>query len=100
MKAPYFVELLTRTGEVLQRHQVAELPIYLGRGYENDVILDDAHTAASHAMVEALDDGHLLLRDLGSRNGTIHRGQKRGNIILDGDTVVRLGQPLPCLARY
>lgn len=92
MRPPYFIETLSRNGEVLQRQPVAALPIHLGRGYDNDFILDDAHTAASHALIEAHDDKHLMLRDLGSQNGTIHDGRRCQNVILSGDTVVRLGQ--------
>lgn len=92
MKAPYFIETLSRGGEVLHRHQVGSLPIRLGRAYDNDVILDDAHTAAQHAVIEAYDDAHLMLRDLGGRNGTIHQGKRHSTVIMGGDTVVRLGQ--------
>jgi pSer/pThr/pTyr-binding forkhead associated (FHA) protein len=33
----------------------------------------------------------LLLRDLGSQNGVIHRGQRQLQVALHGDSVVRLG---------
>ena len=75
------------------------LPIRIGRGYDNDFILDDAHSAASHAIVEADGDGGLVLRDLGSKNGVIHRGQRQTSMALDGDTVVRLGHTQPARAR-
>lgn len=91
MKAPYFVEILARNGDVLHRHKVAQLPIRIGRGYDNDIILDDAHTAASHAVVEMDQHGQIVLRDLGSKNGSVHRGRRRASVTLDGDTVVRLG---------
>lgn len=91
MKPPYFVEILARNDDVLQRHTVASLPLRLGRGYDNDVILDDSHVGARHAVVEANEDGRLVLRDLGSRNGSVLAGQRRSSIVLDGDTVVRLG---------
>lgn len=91
MKPPYFIETLARNGEVLNRQHVAALPIRLGRGYDNDFILDDAHTAARHAVIEADADGALVLRDLGSQNGSVHLGKRKQRIALDGDTVVRLG---------
>ena len=65
MKAPYFIEILARNGDVLHRHKVAALPIRLGRSYDNDIILDDAHSAAAHAIVDANEQGELVLRDLG-----------------------------------
>ncbi len=91
MRAPYFVELLAPNGDVLQRQQLNGLPIRLGRSYDNDFILDDAHTGAQHAVVEADADGNLVMRDLGSQNGTIHLGRRKSSIALRGDTVVRLG---------
>ena len=91
MKPPYFIETLARNGDVLHRHQVNSLPIRLGRGYDNDFILDDAHTAVRHAVIDGHSDEQLILRDLGSQNGTIHMGKRRSSVILGGDTVVRLG---------
>jgi hypothetical protein len=91
MRGPWFIETLARNGEVLQRHQLAALPIRIGRGYDNDYIVDDAYAAPSHAVVELAPDGQLVLRDLGTRNGVVHKGRKHQRIELTGDTVVRLG---------
>ncbi len=91
MKAPYFIEILAENGEVQQRQRIASLPIRIGRGYDNDFILDDAHTAPAHAIVEDDGAGGLLLRDLGSQNGVIHRGQRQLQVALSGNSIVRLG---------
>jgi len=91
MRGPWFVETLARNGDVLQRHCVEALPIRLGRGYENDVILDDDYAAANHARIELDGAGRLLLRDLGSSNGIVHQGKRLPEIVLSGDTVVRIG---------
>lgn len=91
MKAPYFIEILARNGDVLHRHKVDALPIRLGRSYDNDVILDDAHSAAAHAIVDANEQGELVLRDLGSQNGTYLKGKRQTSVVLGGDTMVRLG---------
>lgn len=91
MKAPYFIETLARNGDVLHRHQVAGLPIRLGRGYDNDFILDDAHAAPRHAIIEAGADGRLVLRDLGTKNGVVYRGKRQHSIALTGDMVIRMG---------
>jgi hypothetical protein len=87
----WHIEVLARNGEVKQRQRVSELPIRLGRAYDNDFILDDHHTAAHHAVVEMTDDGGLQIRDLGSRNGVIHKGRRYVTMRLDGEHVVRLG---------
>ncbi len=91
MSAPYFVEILARNGDVLHRHRLAQLPISIGRGYDNDVILDDAHSAARHASINLDEHGQLLLRDLGSTNGSYFAGQRCEAIALDGHRVIRLG---------
>jgi hypothetical protein len=93
MSAPYFIETLARNGEVLHRHQVAALPIRLGRGYDNDFILDDDFAAPRHAVIDIDADagGTLVLRDLGSKNGVIHRGKRHASLPLTGNTVFRIG---------
>jgi hypothetical protein len=91
MSGPWFIETLARNGDVLQRSRIEALPIRIGRGYDNDLILDDDYVAASHALIELDAAGRLLLRDLGSRNGIVHRGRRRPELVLSGDTVVRIG---------
>ena len=41
MSGPWYIETLARNGDVLQRHCVDALPIRIGRGYDNELILDD-----------------------------------------------------------
>ncbi|MES2318071.1 MAG: FHA domain-containing protein [Pseudomonadota bacterium] len=91
MSAPYFIETLARNGDVLHRHQVNTLPIRLGRGYDNDFILDDTFAAPRHAVIDADEQGRLFLRDLGSKNGVVHRGKRHTSLNIDGDTVIRIG---------
>jgi pSer/pThr/pTyr-binding forkhead associated (FHA) protein len=91
MNAPYFVEILARNGDVLHRHQVNSLPIRLGRGYDNDFIIDDAHAAANHAVIESDADGVLRVRDLGTQNGVVSKGKRHQLLPLTGDTVLRIG---------
>jgi hypothetical protein len=87
----WFIETLARNGDVLQRRRVEALPIRLGRGYDNDFILDDDYVAARHARIELDEAGRLVLRDLGSRNGIVHKGRRLPEVVLLGDTVVRIG---------
>jgi hypothetical protein len=76
---------------VLHRHRINELPIRLGRGYQNDFILDDPYAASRHAIIEAGPDGTLVLRDLDSMNGVIVRGKRQPTVNMTGDTVIRVG---------
>ena len=91
MNGPFFIETLARNGDVLHRHRVNTLPITLGRGYDNDFILDDAHTAARHAVVEQAEDGGLVMRDLNTQNGIVVHGKRQSSVPVSGTTVVRLG---------
>lgn len=88
---PWFIELLARNGDVLARLRIDALPIRIGRGYDNDLILDDDYAAASHAVLERDAAGRLLLRDLGSRNGIVVRGKRLTETVLTDDTVARIG---------
>jgi hypothetical protein len=87
----WYIETLARNGDVLRRQRIEALPIRLGRGYDNDFIIDDDYVAASHARIELDAAGRLVLRDLGSRNGLDHRGKRLQEVVLLGDTVVRVG---------
>lgn len=91
MSGPWFIETLARNGDVLQRQRVDALPIRLGRAYDNDVIVDDDYAAPAHAVAERDAAGRLVLRDLGTRNGIVHKGRRQHSIVLSGDTVVRIG---------
>jgi pSer/pThr/pTyr-binding forkhead associated (FHA) protein len=91
MSSPYFIEILNRSGDVKERHRLVSLPIRIGRAYDNDVILDDPHSATYHAQILANDQGKLVVHDLGSKNGLVCRNQRHHEIALDGNCVFRLG---------
>ncbi|CAM3985145.1 FHA domain-containing protein [Corallococcus sp. ZKHCc1 1396] len=64
-----FLEVLE--GDAVQaRHRLETWPVTVGRGYGNDVILDDPKVSAEHLRLERREDGAVLLRDVGSVNGT------------------------------
>ena len=92
MNPPFFVEILTRNKEVKFRHQVNSLPIRIGRGYDNDVILDDPNISAHHALIDETADGRLVIQDLGSHNGIIYKGMRQTEITVEGNMILRLGQ--------
>ncbi len=71
--------------------KVDQLPIRLGRGYDNDFILDDAFAAPRHAVVEAGANGEMVLRDLGTLNGVVVKRARKTSLAIDGDTVFRIG---------
>jgi hypothetical protein len=87
----YFVEILNANGDVQARHKFTELPVRLGRSYSNDIILDDHHTAAEHAIVELNEHDKLVVRDLGSQNAIKLNGKTHAQLHLNGDTIFQLG---------
>lgn len=91
MNRPIFVEQLTPDGEVLHRSKVAHLPITIGRAYDNDIILDDPHTAAHHAQIELNQLDELIIADLGSYNGITYANTRENFFVIGGDDVYRLG---------
>jgi hypothetical protein len=68
------------------------LPVRVGRSYSNDIILDDPHTAAEHAIIELDEAGNIVLRDLGSHNGIKLKGKSHAQAKLTGNTIAQLGQ--------
>ena len=85
------MEVLHRNKEVRHRHQKELLPIRIGRGYDNDIILDDPHTSAHHAIIEQTAEGGLMVQTFDSQNGIIHNGLRQKEILIDGHTIFRLG---------
>lgn len=64
-----YVEILSAGGDVLSRHALYRWPACIGRGYNADVMVDDAHLAPAHVRIEPGEDGRYTVRDLGSVNG-------------------------------
>ena len=65
---------LLRAGEVEEALEVAELPLVIGRSDDVDVRVDCRWASRRHCEIDHV-DGQLVLRDLGSRHGTIVNGQ-------------------------
>lgn len=66
---------ILRHGVVIREQVVRELPVHLGRGPDNDVVLFDASVSRRHAVVETDAAGELVVRDVGSRN-SVHIGPR------------------------
>lgn len=87
------LELLDRAGRVEQRIIVGDRPLRIGRAFDNDLIVDDAHADAHHAEVVVDENGVPTVRDLGSVNGLRSTGARGrvDTIVLDRDTTFFLG---------
>lgn len=96
MGAVIWVEVLGRHGEVVERHRVAAEEARVGRGLDNDVVVDDPHVAPSHLRVARSPEGALVAEDLGSVNGLfVEKGRERqARVDLAAHPVVRIGRTL------
>ncbi|WP_375759252.1 FHA domain-containing protein [Corallococcus exercitus] len=87
-----FLEVLE--GDAVQsRHRLDKLPVTVGRGYANDIILDDPKVSAEHLRLERREDGAVVLHDVGSVNGTfsVEPWAALKELVLTPDTRVSVG---------
>ena len=91
-----WIEILSRHRDVATRIGVAGEVASIGRGYENDVILDDPYVAARHLRIFRDEAGQLVAEDLGSINGTFLDGStsRTSRLVIDGGRAIRIGQTL------
>jgi len=89
-----WIEILSPHGEVITRVRIAGSEARIGRGYDNDVIIDDPYVAASHLRIFRSEDGKLIAEDMGSVNGTFLYGDRTrlSRVAVDGKLPVRIGQ--------
>jgi hypothetical protein len=109
------IELVEREGHPARLVDVHAWPVTLGRALDNDIVLDDPHVAAHHAVLEQpaepdlAGDGRIALRVLATRNGvrlggrpvtdTVPLALPAGGALLQlGMTQVRLRLPGEVLA--
>jgi pSer/pThr/pTyr-binding forkhead associated (FHA) protein len=63
------LHILQRDGSVIER-EIQSSEFRIGKGPQNDIILNDASVSGTHAMI-TFGDERFMLTDLGSRNGTL-----------------------------
>ncbi len=83
----WVIERLNRDGSVNTRLNVQSTDdkitsITVGRALDNDVVIDDAHSAPHHARLDFAPDGSASLIDLGSKNKIINHAKKHVDAIL------------------
>jgi hypothetical protein len=88
------VEILDRRAAVRQRVRLVAFPANFGRGYQNDVVLDDRYVDPLHARLGWDGAGSLVLTDLRSVNGIIDpaTGRRAAEVPIRSGTEVRLGR--------
>ncbi len=71
-------------------HSFDHLPVAIGRGYGNDIILSDPHVCAEHLIVNQNEQGWQV-QDLDTRNGVVFQNQKNHDSFISinsGDELV------------
>ena len=88
--ANYVLEILDgdRAGEVLP---LSDQTLRIGRKKGNDIVLPDEKTSGVHCEI-APEDDRLVLKDLGSTNGTFLDGKRVSEIVLTPGDVVKIGR--------
>jgi pSer/pThr/pTyr-binding forkhead associated (FHA) protein len=89
---PGVIEILNRSGQVLQRIPWDGSHQRIGRAYDNDIIVGDPYVCPHHLEIWQ-EDGKIRLRDTGSVNGAYLGRQRRrfGETRLSDETLVHFG---------
>ena len=90
-----WVEILSRQKELISRtrHATDSGTLSIGRGYDNDVMVDDACVAPQHVLLCRDERGFWRAEDRGTQNGLFDaRGLRHSHLVLTGDTLFRIGQ--------
>src|SRR5882724_6757171 len=91
-----WVEVLSRHRDVEARFRLEGPEVFIGRGYNNDVIVDDPYGGPQHLRIFRDETGQVVAEDVGSANGTFLDGGKDRlrRIVVDGTKPIRIGQTL------
>jgi hypothetical protein len=89
-----WVEILSRHRDVVARFRIDGAEARIGRGYGNDVVVDDPYVAAQHLRVFRDQTGQLVAEDLGSANGVFLDGGtgRLARVVVDGKQPIRIGR--------
>jgi hypothetical protein len=88
--AKIIIEEVNRLGHVTGRHCFDHFPVSIGRGYQNDLIIDDPYISAEHASIHETENGWLI-EDKHSDNGIkfrLHSTQSHTNHLNSGDEMI------------
>ena len=73
--------------DIGRTYPIEKTEMMLGRSEQSDIFVDDEDVSRNHAKIEVLADA-IMLKDLGSTNGTLVNGRKIGERKLeDGDRI-------------
>jgi hypothetical protein len=76
-------------------YRLGELPLTVGRGLTNDLILDDPYVDARHARIALDESGAPLIEDLGSINGLVaNEARLEGRVPVRPGAEIRVGRTM------
>ena len=85
--------LLVNSGPCLgARFAVESTPLQVGRSEDSDIFLDDVTVSRAHVLFTQTDTGRLVVRDLGSLNGTYVNNVRVDEKVLDSGDEVQIGK--------
>jgi len=89
-----WVEVLSRHRDVAARYRCSGTEIHIGRGYDNDVVIDDPYIAPRHIRIARNSEGVLVAADLGTANGLFadKSHDRKNRIVINGDAPIRIGR--------
>jgi DNA-binding NtrC family response regulator len=90
--AHVYCEVLSGRG-VASRHLLGEAPAVAGSDARAEIVIGEDTVSRRHAQLEATQRG-VLVRDLGSRNGTWYQGASVSEALVPFGGTVRLGRTL------
>ncbi len=98
MEAVMLIEQIGLHGHLVlrQRFAGAGAECRIGRDLGCDIVVDDEHAAAQHALLTLLEDGRVCVRDLGTHNGTRVDGKR---VPADSGTIIEQGEVFVGTAR-
>ena len=87
------VEIINRSGRVLERCKLNGEKISIGRAYDNCLILDDLSVSQHHISIETGVGHDFLINDLDSVNGLMYQGKNvKGSVLLNSGDEFVLGK--------
>ena len=75
-----------------QRLVLGSETVRLGRDPGCDLVIDDTRASRQHAEISPTEDSLWMLRDDGSRNGTLVNGEVVTRCVLEAGDVITIGE--------
>lgn len=92
MNGPVWIEQLNSLHRVVSRTRCEGDTLRVGRGYANDLVLDDPRVAPDHLLIRIAPDGAMTAIGVGEQSFHLD-GERapRKEVRIDGDSVLRIG---------